>query len=189
MMILQYLKKFKETVLDSLNAKKANLQSILQQLTYHCTTHDEQVRVQKLFATFSRIIEEPFRAALTRFESCYHFYLQLDCPIKAEQINDISLATLRSITPYLLSPKCANLYGDWLQDCTKMGTTVTKDSIIKVVSKLETNPELQLTQPANLPPFLATTLNLPHYIEEVNTAVHLVDTTNTSKSTKYSSRP
>ena len=145
--------------------------------------------MQKLLATFSRKIEEPFGAALTRFDSCYHFYLQLDCPIKAEQINDISLATLRSITPYLLSPKCAALYGDWQQDCTKMGTKITRDSIIKVVSKLETNPELQLTQPRNLPPFLATTLNLPHYMEEVNTAVHLVDTTNTPKSTKYTSLP
>ena len=115
-----------------------------------------------------------------------HAIISTCSSIKAEQINDISLATLRSITP---CPKCAALYGDWLQDCTKMGTTITKDSIIKVVSKLETNPELQLTQPKNLPPFLATTLNLPHYMEEVNTAVHLVDTTNTPKSTKYSSRP
>ena len=134
-------------------------------------------------------MEEPFGAALTRFDSCYHFYLQLDCTIKAEQINDISLATLRSITPYLLSPKCAALYGDWLQACTKMGTTVTKDSIIKVVYKLETNPELQLTALKNLPPFFATTLNLPHYMDEVNTAVHLVDTTNTYKSTNNSSCP
>ena len=118
-MILRYLKKFKETVIDSLYTKKANLQSIMQQLTYHCTTHDERVHVQKLLATFSRKMEEPFGAALTRFDSCYHFYLQLDCPIKAEQINDISLATLRSITPYLLSSKCAALYGDWQQDCTK----------------------------------------------------------------------
>ena len=104
-------------------------------------------------------MEEPFGAALTRFDSCYHFYLQLDFSIKAEEITSISLTKLLSITPYLLSPKCANLYGDWLQDCTKMGTTVTKDSIIKVVSKLEANPELQLTAPTNLPPFLATTLN------------------------------
>ena len=134
-------------------------------------------------------MEEPFGAALTQFDSCYHFYLQFDCPIKAEEITSISLATLRSITPYLLSPKCANLYGDWLQDCTKMSTPVTKDSIIKTVSKLETNPELLLTAPKSLPPFLATTLNLPHYMDEVTASVHLVDTTNTSKSTDKSYRP
>ena len=185
-MILQYLKKFKETVLDSLNTKKANLHSILQQLTYPCTTHDERIHVQKQLATFSYKMEEPFGAALTQFDSCYHFYLQFDCPIKAEEITSISLATLRSITPYLLSPKCANLYGDWLQDCTKMSTPITKDSIIKTVSKLETNPELQLTAPKSLPPFLATTLNLPHYMSEVTASVHLVESTNTSKSKSQS---
>ena len=67
-----------------------------------------------------------------------------------------------------------------------MSTPVTKDSIIKTVSKLETNPELQLTAPKSLPPFLATTLNLPHYMSEVTASVHLVESTNTSKSKSQS---
>ena len=109
----------------------------------------------------SKTTEEPFGAALTRFDSLYNFYLQLDCPIKAEEITTITLTTLRSITPYLLSTKCAKLFGDWTQDCVKMGTQITKENITKTVTILETNTELQLTAPKALPPFLATTLNLP----------------------------
>ena len=37
-MILQYLKTFKETNLDSINTKKTSLGSIIHQLTYHCCT-------------------------------------------------------------------------------------------------------------------------------------------------------
>ena len=126
-MIVIYLNKYKETVLDTLNTKKQNLHSIIQQLTYHCTTFDERIRVQKQEATF------------TKFDTLYTFYLQLDCSIKAEDILTISLNTLRSITPYLLSPNCAKLFGDWQQDCVKMGAPITKETIIKTVSKLEPN--------------------------------------------------
>ena len=81
------------------------------------------------------------------------------------------------------------VFGDWQQDCVKMGSPITKETIIKTVSKLELNSELQLTGPHALPPFLATTLNLPHYMDETTISAHLAESTTSPRKTLPPLRP
>ena len=96
-------------------------------------------------------------------------------PSEVHKIKLLSLATLRTVAPYLISPRCAKSFGAWVQDCLKLGTEMSKQSIIKTISSLENHSELQITAPRTLPPHLAATaLNLPPAQEEVSIQANFV---------------
>ena len=73
------------------------------------------------------------------------FYLQLDQPSEAEQVRLLSYQTVRQVTPYLISTRCATAFGNWIVESVKLQTEITKESIIRIVTSLESNVDLKLT--------------------------------------------
>ena len=69
---------------------------------------------------------------------------------------------MRQVTPYLISAKCAAAFGQWIVESVKFQTEITKESIIRIITSLESHVDLRLTTSRQLPGFLITsTLNLP----------------------------
>ena len=78
------------------------------------------------------------------------------------QIRHLSYQTLRQVTPYLISPKCGSAFGQWVIESLKLQTEISKESIIRIVTSLESHVDLRLKSSRQLPGFLiTTTLNLP----------------------------
>ena len=161
-MITTYLKEHRPDILDVLDTKKQSLTAIMEILSFQCSTDLEKNTVLQKLKTFRREITESFAAAATRFESLYCFYLQLEKPSTTETIKLMSYQVLRQISQYLLSHKCSLAFGKWAAQQTNTGIEVTKESIIRVITQLENNPDLRLTHARNLPgSLITTTLNLP----------------------------
>ena len=100
----------------------------------------------------------------------------MDQPSEADQIRLVSYNTLRAVTPYFISTKCAHAYGKFIIDQVKLGNTITKEEIIKTITKLETFNELRLDISKTLPAaIIDTTLNLPPGTEEHFLTAHLGD--------------
>ena len=133
--------------------------------------------LQKLRA-FQRSKSETFASCITRFESLHIFYLQLDQPSEADQIRLLSYQTIKQVTPYFISSKCGSAFGKWVTESLKLGGELSKESIIRTVTSLETHSDLKLTSPRQLPGFLiTTTLNLPPGESEVTLQAHYVNPT------------
>ena len=95
-------------------------------------------------------------------------------PSEADQIRLLSYQTIKQVTPYLISSKCGSAFGKWVTESLKLGGELSKESIIRTVTSLETHPDLKLTSPRQLPGFLiTTTLNLPPGESEVTLNAHL----------------
>ena len=70
--------------------------------------------------------------------------------------------TLRAVPPYLISAKCASAWGRFVQDQVKLGEVITKENIIKTITRLEQFSELRIAVSKTLPSsVIDTTLNLP----------------------------
>jgi hypothetical protein len=79
------------------------------------------------------------------------------------ELSLLSLSTLKLITPYLIEPKAAKLYGSWVQEQIQLGRDVTREKIVSCILKLEQNTQFQLTTSRSLPHHLASTqLGLPN---------------------------
>ena len=62
----------------------------------------------------------------------------------------------------MISAKCASAFGQWIVESVKLQTEITKESIIRIVTSLESHVELRITTSRQLPGFMITsTLNLP----------------------------
>ena len=120
----------------------------------------------------------------------YVFWLQLDTPNSADTIRLLSYQVLRQIAQYLLSPKCAQAFGQWTSDTVKIGGTIDKETIIRTVSQLEGYPELRLYSPGTLPgSLITTTLNLPIGQGEQTVAAHFDNPPTPIDLKRPSSRP
>ena len=106
-MLTCYLRKHKPTILESLDQRKNSLHAVIESLAFQCTTDAERATVQHKLRTFTRVRTESFATCYSRFESLHVFYLQLDQPSEADQIRLVSYNTLRAVTPYFISTKCA----------------------------------------------------------------------------------
>jgi hypothetical protein len=73
------------------------------------------------------------------------------------ELSLLSLSTLKLITPYLIEPKAAKLYGSWVQEQIQLGRDVTREKIVSCILKLEQNTQFQLTVSHSLPHHLAST--------------------------------
>jgi hypothetical protein len=167
-MLLIYLRQYKPIVLETLDTKKKSLNAVIETLSFHCTTTNEKVTILQRLRNFQRAKTETFAASISRFDGMHIFYLQLDQPAEASQIRHLSYQTLRQVTPYLISPKCSAAFGQWVVESVKLQTEVTKESIIRIVTSLESHDDLRLTSSRQLPGFLiTTTLNLPPQETEV----------------------
>ena len=100
----------------------------------------------------------------------------MDQPSEADQIRLLSYQTIKQVTPYLISAKCGSAFGKWVTESLKLGGELSKESIIRTVTSLETHPDLKLTSSRQLPGFLiTTTLNLPPGETEVTLQAHYVN--------------
>ena len=103
----------------------------------------------------------------------------------------VSYNTLRSVVPYLISPRCNQALSQWILDSQRLGSVINKESIIRTVTSLESFSDLQLTNSRHLPAHMvSTTLNLPPASDsEVLLQAHsAVDQPNTKPSPPYSAR-
>ena len=89
-MLTVYLKKYKPLILDVIDTKKQWITAIVEILSFHCSTEPEKQAVLLKLKQFKREPSESFAAAVTRFESLYVFYLQLDTPNSADNIRLMS---------------------------------------------------------------------------------------------------
>ena len=173
-MIVLYLKKYKTSVLDSIDVKKRSMAAIMETLSYQCDTEVEQQAVLLKIKHFKRDPIESFATAVNRFESLYTFWLQLDSPHTADSISLLSYEVVRQITQHLLSPRCAQQFSRWSSDTIKSGGKITKDIIISTVARLESYADLKLHSPRSLPgAVITTTLGLPIGSAEVDVNAHL----------------
>ena len=161
-MLIIYLRYYKPVILETLDTKKGSLSAVIETIAYHCTTTHEKATILHRLRTFQRSPTESFAACISRFDGMHIFYLQLDQPSEAEQVRLLSYQTVRQVTPYLISPRCSQTFGQWIIESVKLNTEITKESIIRIITHFETNPELRVTSSRQLPGFLITaTLNLP----------------------------
>ena len=190
-MLIIYLKKFKPNILDTLDTKKGNLSAVIESLAFHCTTAPERQAVMSRLRNFQRAKDESFAHSIAKFDSLHQFYMQLDSPAEAETIKMVSFSTLRSVVPYLISPRCNTALAQWIQDTQRLGGTIDKDAIIRTVTSLETFTDLQLTNSRNLPAhMISTTLNLPPSTEpEVTLSAHsALESSNSKSSLPFAAR-
>ena len=190
-MLTIYLKKYKPHILDTLDTKKGNLSAVIESLAFHCTTSNEKQAVMSRLRNFQRSKDESFAHSISKFDSLHTFYLQLDSPAEAENIRMVSYNTLRTVVPYLISPRCNQALSQWILDSQRLGSVINKESIIRTVTSLESFSDLQLTNSRHLPAHMvSTTLNLPPSADtEVLLQAHsAVDQPNTKPSPPYSAR-
>ena len=117
--------------------KKNHLKSVMDSLSLYASTEEESVKVRAELAKFSRQPGELFPEAINRFDSLYCFLEQLKRPVAKQELALLSLNTLKC--PYLLKPRAAKIYGNWLQELER---TVNRENIIHTISKLECNDGL-----------------------------------------------
>ena len=161
-MLTIYLKKYKPHILDTLDTKKGNISAVIESLAFHCTTSNEKQAVLSRLRNFQRSKDESFAHSISKFDSLHTFYLQLDSPAEAENIRMVSYNTLRSVVPYLISPRCNQALSQWILDSQRLGSVINKEAIIRTVTSLESFSDLQLTSSRHLPAHMvSTTLNLP----------------------------
>ena len=169
-MLTIYLRQYKPLILETLDTKKQNLGAVIETLAFHCTTTLEKATILQRLKTFQRAQGESFAACISRFDGMHVFYLQLDQPSEAEQVRLLSYQT---VTPYLISAKCASAFGQWIVESVKLQTEITKESIIRIVTSLESHVELRITTSRQLPGFMITsTLNLPPGETDVTLQAH-----------------
>ena len=86
--------------------------------------------------------------------------------------------SLRTVTPYFISNKCAQAYGKYVIEQDKIGEVITKENIIKTITTLEQYVDLRVTVTKTLPASLIdTTLNLPPGETEIHLQAHLGNVT------------
>ena len=161
-MLTIYLRQYKPIILETLDTKKQNLNAVIETLAFHCTTTHEKAAILHRLRTFQRNQYETFAACISRFDGLHVFYLQLDQPSEADQVRLLSYQTVRQVTPYLISAKCSAAFGQWIVESVKLQTEITKESIIRIITSLESHSDLRSTTSRQLPGFMITaTLNLP----------------------------
>ena len=150
-MICAYLRKYKPTLLDTLDLRKNSLHAVIESLAFQCTTDHEKATVLQQLRNFARLKSESFASCFTRFKSLHIFFLQLDQPSEADHIRLVSYNTLTTVTPYFISNKCAQAYGKYAVEKVKMGEVINKEDIIKTITTLEQYVDLRLTVAKALP--------------------------------------
>ena len=135
-MLTIYLRQYKPLILETLDTKKQNLNAVIETLAFHCTTTHEKAAILHRLRTFQRNQYETFAACISRFDGLHVFYL--------------------------ISSKCSAAFGQWIVESVKLQTEITKESIIRIITSLESHADLRSTTSRQLPGFMITaTLNLP----------------------------
>ena len=93
-------------------------------------------------------------------------------PISKDDLTEMSVATLRQITPFLLSDKCARLFSSWCEQQSLYQTKITKESILETVQKFEENLEYQLRDSKKLPHHLGFVETMQPTVQAFNSTGH-----------------
>jgi hypothetical protein len=156
-MLLMFLKKHCQQIYFAVNPKKSSLRSLIEALQLYCSC-EEQISVISIeLSKFTRHPGELFSESISKFDSLFTFLQQLKQPIKKDQLSILSQDVVQSIAPYLMESKCAKTFSNWVQECILLKRKITKQRIIEVVHKLESNSQLKLTSVKTIPAHFAQT--------------------------------
>ena len=101
---------------------------------------------------------ETFSTAIGHFDSLFTHFQELKAPISKTHISKLSLRTLQLVAPHLISPQCAKVYADWLENETILHKDeITRARVIHIIEKLEQDRALRLNQDRGIPSHLAHT--------------------------------
>ena len=142
--LLLMLKTNRPDLHTKLNVKKNNFFAFFKALIQTCGQNSEISKCRDYLSKFMRGSETSFMECITNFESVYTHWQQLLRPVSRKELTDISISTLKQITPFLINDRCAKLFTSWVEQQAHYQTPVTKDTILDVVSRLEAQPDLQL---------------------------------------------
>jgi len=152
--LLLMLKTQRPDLHTKLNVKKSNFFAFFKALIQTCGQNAEIAKCRDYLSKFIRTPEITFMECITNFDSVYTHWQQLLRPVSRQELSDISISTLKQITPFLINDRCAKLFTSWLEQQAHYQTPVTKDSILDVVSRFEAQPDLKLSEKKRLPPHL-----------------------------------
>ena len=111
--LLSLLKQHKQDLHTRLSIKKNDLFSFFKALTQVCTQTQEVTACRDYLGKFFRPPGQTFADCLTIFESVYGHWQQLLRPVNRTELQDLSILTLKQITPFLVSDKCSKLFTSW----------------------------------------------------------------------------
>ena len=160
--ILQFMNKYKKDLMNTFEPKKHSLHALIYAIADQCSTAQEKITVLKAMKGFYRREDESYAASLARFDSMYLFYLQLDRPQQPEELKHLSYRIIQSLTQFIISDKCAQVYASWEKIQRQKGHTPTKEEIIAIIGELEDNADLKPKSALRIAPqIIAGLLHLP----------------------------
>ena len=170
--IVQYMNRYKKELMNTMESKKHSLRALIHAIAEQCSTAQEKTAIVKEMRSFYRKEDESFAACLNRFDSMHLFYLQLDRPQPADELKHLSYQLVQSLTQFIISEKCAQVYSSWAKIQRTKGHTPTKEDIIKIIGELEENADLRPKTALRLAPqVVATLLHLPAEVRNIECAV------------------
>ena len=134
--ILIFLKKHKTELFYHLQPKKDDVKLLIDAISLECSNKSEILQVKLELAKFKRGITEGFAHTVNRFDSLYTHFAQLKKPINGIELSRLSINTLKQITPYLVHPKTAKIYGEWSEQEILYNRLITRESIINTINTL-----------------------------------------------------
>ena len=160
--ILQFMNKYKKDLMNTFEPKKHSLHELIYAIADQCSTAQEKTTVLKEMKSFYRHEDESYAACLARFDSMYLFFLQLDRPQPPEELKHLGYRIIQSLTQFIISDKCAQVYASWEKIQRQKGLTPTKEEIIAIICELEENADLKPKSALRIAPqIIAGLLHLP----------------------------
>ena len=185
--ILQFMNKYKKDLMNTFEPKKHSLHSLIYAIADQCSTAQEKMTVLREMRGFHRREDESFASSLNRFDSMYLFYLQLDRPQPQDELKHLSYQVVQSLTQFIISEKCAQVYSSWQRIQRQKGISPAKEEIIRIIGELEEATDLKPKTALRLAPqVIATLLHIPSEAHQVECAV--ASTTNVERRSRSKSK-
>ena len=124
--LLEMLKRYKTDLYSKLNVKRSQTQAFFQALVMNCSQQAVISSCREYLSKFTRTTNMSFVESITAIDSVYCHWQQLIRPFTKEELTDMSISTLRQITPFLLNDKCAKYFSSWGEQQSLYQTKITK---------------------------------------------------------------
>jgi hypothetical protein len=169
--ILQFMNRYKKDLMNTFEPKKHSLRALIYAIADQCSTAQEKTTVLKEMKGFYRKEDESYAASLARFDSMYLFFLQLDRPQPADELKHLSYQVVQSLTQFIISDKCAQVYASWGRIQRQKGLIPTKEEIICIIGELEENSDLKPKSALRIAPqIIASLLHIPSEAQQIEVA-------------------
>lgn len=165
------LNKQRPDLYTKLNVKRQQHHQFFQALILNCAQPAQVSQCREYLSKFVRTPTTSFSEAVTCFNAVYNFWQQILRPVSKDDLVDMSVQTLRQITPLLLSDKCARLFTSWCEQQSLYQTKITKESILETVQKFEEQAEYQLRDSKKLPHHLGFIETMQPSVQAFKTSV------------------